>query len=711
MKKHLFLTLFASLLSFSYGQPRIEEVVFPTSAHLFGLYEIAFQLGDYSNPYDPNVIDVYAEFVAPDGKTFKTNGFYYEGYSFSKEGNTEKALANRDRGWRVRFTPDMAGTWSFTLYATDRNGHSALASTGDTRFGFQCMEVSTAQGFISKGNDRYLQRTVVEDGERKTRSFFPCGPNVAWYEYTGSTSAPNGIYDYERYIDALDGNANFMRIWLTRYQYLSLYGPEYTQRTNNKPKVYFDSTLNQKDAAELDFIVGYAAQHGISIMPCIFTYGDFLEDGTFKGDASCWQNNPFHTLLGLESPTDFFTDSEAIRLSKNLIRYIVARWGYATNIACWEFWNEVENIKSGKLGTDPFHRNIVRWHEEMADYIRSIDPFRHPITTSTVHFKENEYLYRHIFNNLDIVQWHTYGNIQKAKTKEQRSHQLFVKSLAVRKMYPDKLFFVGEFGFGQEKKDMKYQDKDPYGFDLHNCLWASLFSTSMGPASFWFWNYLEKNDLWKTFKPILTFSNHLPKLSESFSPRHTASIKGHSAVFPNGIQAYYMMNEAQDTLYGWCQDTAYSYQALRRLTDKVGKNLHFDNEGVFDPTGYVYTLNPAKKPKPSSGSNTVTLPISNQPIGTQYVVRWFDGETGLEITSESDTVAILKKGLFQPRTISFEFPSSVRDVKNGRINNTFGDAAFIIIRAQDDTKNGDTPQGNAANKTKKIRVKKAAGSQ
>ena len=705
MKKAIIIPFLTLFCTFGFAQPKISELSFPNTVNVFDLYELSFQTGGYDNPYDPDIIDVFAEFESPDGKTFKVNAFYYEGYQFTKQNDVEKSTTSRDQGWHIRFTPDQTGNWSFKLHAIDRNGKTSLDTFNSKHFGFQCLAVDSAQGFITVANTRFLKRNIVENGSRTEHSFFPCGPNVAWYGNSGSASNPRGIYDYEKYINALDGNANFIRVWLNRYQYLSLYGPEYTQKNGNKTKVYFDSTLNQKDAAEFDFIVEYAAQHSISLMPCIFTFGDFVENGTFKGDASCWQNNPFHTILGLKSPTDFFTNAEAKRLSKNLIRYIVARWGYATNIMCWEFWNEVDNIDNGNLSNTQFQHDIVSWHKEMADYTRSIDPFGHPLTTSTVSFKESDYLSTNLFKPLEIVQCHTYGNIQKAKSKEQRAHQLLDKSLLAHKMYHDKPFFVGEFGFGQSSNDMKYKDKDPHGFDLHNCLWASLFSTTMGPASFWFWNYLNTHKLWNIYKPAITFVEQLPKPSESFTAHHTATINGNSTVFPNGIQTYYMMNKTEDTLYGWCQDTAYSYQALRRLTDKVGENGHFDNNGVFDPNGYVYTLNSAKKPRPSSRNNEITLIIRKQRVGTQYSIRWFDGETGQEISSKKNTVVVQNNGLFQPKTITFEFPTSIRDVENQAVNTKFGDAAFIIT-VDNGTKNESNAEGTAPKKVKKIRVKR-----
>lgn len=696
MRKAFFVSLVTLWCALVYAQPTISGLTFPTSVDVFGLFEMSFQLGTYDNPYDPEVIDMYAEFKAPDGKTFKVNGFYYEGYTFQQKDDYEVATASRDKGWRVRFTPNQAGKWSFSLHAVDRKGKTALSSSDKYPLSFECRSVDTDQGFIRKANSRYLKREVMQNGESKYQAYFPIGPNVAWYDYKGTRTYPKGIYDYNRYIDEMAGSANYMRIWLSRYQYLSLYGPEFTQMNGKNPTLYFDSSLNQKDAAELDHIIAYAAKNGITVMPCFFTFGDF---GYMHNSSSRWDNNPYNTVLGLKSPTMFFSDKKAKRIAKNLIRYIVARWGYATNIVCWEFWNEVNNIPADDQPVALYHANIVKWHGEMAEYIRSIDPFDHLVSTSLGTFSEKEYIGSAIYKNLDIVQYHTYGNIQKAKSTEQRTRQLFQKFATYRPLYPDKPIFCGEFGFGQTKPP-KYQDKDPFGFDTHNCIWASLFSGTMGSASFWYWNYLSDKDLLRIYTPVLAYSKNIPLLPDSFTPHTTVSSNKDTWICPNGIETYYLSSADEDTIYGWCQDTAFSYQALRRLTDKAISKGHFVTDAKVDEKGYIYTLDKKKKPRPCSKSNVIVLPISKQDIGTQYVVRWFDGETGLEIAEEK-TQAIVKRTRRKKQFIEIEFPSTIRDLKKRQINNTYGDAAFIII-AEKDKKEGSNTQGDAPRRRLRI---------
>lgn len=671
------------------GDPIISEVKVPASVEVFDLYEISFQMGSYDNPYDPEVIDVYAEFVSPTGVIYRAIGFYFEDYTLMNDKGIEVAARNGDNDcWKIRFTPDEVGRWTFTIHAVDQTGARTLTDLDGLKLAFDC-QARAAEGFVRKANSSYLKREAFVDGQLQYHSFFPVGPNVAWYSSADyyRFKKPYGIYDYEHYIDSLSGNANYMRIWLNRYQYLSLYGPEHAIRDNGKPVMYFDSSLNQKDAAELDYIVRYAADHGIVLMPCFFSYGDFRDDSEaldkseqYSSMPSGWRYNPYHTILKLDQPEEFFTDPEAMRITGNFFRYIVARWGYATNIMAWELWNEVCNIFKYTTLKGDEQDAVLQWHQTMAELIRSCDPHQHLITTSLGNTDKMRMLPLTVFEDLDVVQEHFYGNIQKAQSKGQMTCKLLENSRTMREQYPEKPNFMGEYGLNNPVSGIDYLSKDPQGIDMHNSMWASLFSGSMGPASFWYWQVLDKCGLYGRFKPLKVFCEGMPVLSDDFTPISTGYVEGSAMLFPYDIQLYYLVNTQQDTIMGWCQDVAFAYQSLRLLTDSVGLDQHFANEGVFDPNGYVYTLDPSTKPLAQFKDNMIRIPIANQPRRTRYLIRWFDSETGMELSTETTEAAVIYR-LFRGRHLRFRFPESL---KNGLdYTNTFGDAVFVITKISD----------------------------
>ena len=325
MKKNVIICLFYALSFRVFCQPQIINPTFPSSVGLFDLFEVSFSMGaSYSNPYDPDIIHVYALFIAPDNTTCKVEAFYYEGYSFYLQDGYEHAIADSSTSigvcWKIRFTPTQIGTWRYRIIAIDTDGMAIMPSNGIRNYSFECTSVDNADGFISKANSRYLKKDVVRNGQRKFHSFFPIGPNVSWYKCLdyGYFTQPRGIYFYEEYIDSLNNNANYMRVFINRFQCLSLFGPEYTQQENGAPIVYFNTSVNQKDSAELDYIITYASQHDINIMVSVFTCEAFKDKNHELGSPSIWGNNPFHTILGLTNPCDFFTDLDAKKSLRTL---------------------------------------------------------------------------------------------------------------------------------------------------------------------------------------------------------------------------------------------------------------------------------------------------------------------------------------------------------------------------------------------------------
>ena len=134
-------------------------------------------------------------------------------------------------------------------------------------------------------------------------------------------------------------------------------------------------------AWRLDRIIESCEQNDIGIQLALQHHGQFSTEVNPN-----WSDNPYnitHSSEGgwLSDPNGFFTDANAIRFTKNKYRYIVARWGYSQAIFAWELFNEVQFVDAWRYRSDK--SSVVNWHNTMASYIRSIDPFKHPVTTSS----------------------------------------------------------------------------------------------------------------------------------------------------------------------------------------------------------------------------------------------------------------------------------------------------------------------------------------
>jgi hypothetical protein len=227
---------------------------------------------------------------------------------------------------------------------------------------------------------------------------------------------------------------------------------------------------NQIDCFMLDQLVESAEQNGIYLMLCLITRD-----------------------LYMNSLSDDKSDEyqKAIDDAQKLLRYAVARWGYSTSVAAWEYFNEMDPGKP----TD-------RFYAELGEYLEQIDIYRHLRTTSTWHPSARDC--RH--PRLDIGQLHHY---MRPETKEEFKDEVAVvidKTRFLREHAPNKPALIGEFGLATPKWGLsEYMKQDSGGVHFHNCLWASAFAGASGTAMFWWWDQLDRQDAYYHYQPLSTF--------------------------------------------------------------------------------------------------------------------------------------------------------------------------------------------------------------
>jgi hypothetical protein len=600
---------------------------------LYGKFEIGFSMGTYSNPYDPSIIQASCQFTGPGG-TFVVPAFYYSGYTKTNNTNCtpfpcEVLTTNNFNNWKVRFTPNAVGQWSYQITATDANGVTTSAV-----YYFTVVN-SSNKGFIVKANDKFLKRSTGQ-------FLFLVGENIAWYDYNqGEWHSPNsfGTNEYKNYIDDIAANGgNFIRVWLDMYATwngVNLIGKDWSTG-----QIHFD-LYNQKDAWQLDWIIDYARTKNINVMLCLFDQNAW-GDGDISNPYNCWsQMNPFNPAVNPAStcttPYEFFNINNASTLTraKNLVRFIVSRWGYAPNLVAWELWNEFDQIE-GKNPTIPAPPSftptgdILNWHLTMYNYINSIDAFGHLITTSGGGDASTSALY----SALDMSQVHDYK--WPLPGDDFQNHFYQRKLDADNYVQPAKPHLVGEWGFVSSST---MRNDDPNGFELHNILWSTAFSTACGSATMWYWNdYMEAKNLYHLLKPVSTFMNNLPIPDVSFQPKK---------IDDGVIRMYYMENANAEIMYGWIQDKRYNFPTLRASSFNT----------------YLQTLNPTDKPQPLMGAHSISIPIPSLQNNKEFIVEWYNSETGL---------------LYQTQTVNSSNNSVVLNLPAVFYSGTFEDVVFKL---------------------------------
>jgi hypothetical protein len=444
---------------------------------LYAKFELTFTLSQaYDNPFDVNVVDIAAVFVQPDGNAVTVPAFFYQEYDYTGG----RYVNGRRPCWKVRFAPSQLGLHRVSrITIIDSNG----STTVEPEVTFACVE-SDGKGIIRQDSrDRYCLRHI------SGRPYLPIGQDVGWM--------PKGPADWEHIFTSMSAaGENWTRVWMTHFY------EGQTLEWSTRASSYYHGVgrLSLEMGWKLDRMIELAEQSGIAIQLVMQHHGQVSTNTN-----SNWSENPYNIANAkpdggfLKNAEDFFTDREAIRLTKNKFRYIVARWGYSSAIFAWELWNEVQYTN----GWQNKPSSVVAWHDEMANYVAAIDPFDHLITTSsdTSGFESLWSL-----NKIDVIQVHHYGSETVA----------FFNDTASRLAGYGKPVLMAEFGVGKTGNvDNAEQDvnslAEPYktqmleGLDLHNGIWSAFHRKSV--AGLWWWDcYIEPLNLYGTFSALAAYA-------------------------------------------------------------------------------------------------------------------------------------------------------------------------------------------------------------
>ncbi len=410
-----------------------------------------------SNPFDPSEITVDGLFTAPSGRKFTCPAFFF-GYG-SKPGLPDE--------WRVRFSPDEPGTWTWAIAAA-----TPTCSVATPSHILTCTTSGNAGPIrVSKRNPLYFEHA---DGA----FYYPIGHNVAW----------NSLEDYTNQFAQMAANGeNWSRVWLAPWNC----DIEWSPRAGAAYKGL--GVYNLSAAKKLDAIFDAAERNGIAIQLVLHEHCRMSASTNPE-----WQNNPYNQALGgpCATPQDFLTNGTARRLARNRLRYVVARWGYSPSLLAWELFNEADLSDGFRFATD------TPWHAEMAAYLKATDPHKHLVTTSYIS-NPNADVYR--LPQIDYTQSHIYlQDLVAFFVQTDRRFAAFGKP-----------HFIAEFGRhaadGEDAKDVE-------GRVLHSGLWAQFMQPDAGNAMSWWWyDHIHPHNLYGQFAALARFAKGLDRRSRSWS--------------------------------------------------------------------------------------------------------------------------------------------------------------------------------------------------
>ncbi len=360
------------------------------------------------------------------------------------------------------------------------------------------------------------------------------------------------------------------------------------------PELLWEAELNRPvrgfynplDCFLLDELLTAAEQRGIYLQLCMLTRDLYMNAVTNASTASY---------------------SRAIADAKKFFRYAIARWGYSTSVAAWEYWNEM----NPGLPTD-------RFYTELGEFFETTDPYHHLRTTSTWGPSAKDCQH----SKLDVADVHFYLRPTDQARLANEVDAVLERTRWLRAQAPNKPAHLGEFGLADDKwritDDMR---RSPDLNDMHNALWASALSGASGTAMFWWWERIDQRNGYTNYFPLSRFVATVPWNSGELQPLEAKCSDETMRVI--GLRT-------SKAAWFWIFDPAAAWQkvAIEKQLPPVRRGLRIELQGVgpmgaralwFDTrSGATLTETPVRE---TDGALRVEIPEFQRDVACRIEAR------------------------------------------------------------------------------------------
>lgn len=437
-------------------------------------------IADWQNSYLQEDIALDMLLTSPSGKKIILPCYYESGES----GNTSK--------WKARFAAQETGNYTYSFQLTKANQISSTSRQSS----FQS-NPSEKNGFLHTKNNWVLE---FDNG----KSFRGIGENICWESRANDDSKffkelnEKEKYNYEYMLPSLAKHGgNFYRTWISSWN-LPI---DWKKGFNSKRYTASDEYYNPSAVKVLDRLVTLSDSLGLYIMLTLGTGASDVRSGGFA-----------------TSSADFFVNPLSKQKYKNRLRYIIARWGYSTSIATWEFFNEVDNVQFSNRNAPISAASITDWHGEMSTYLKSIDLYKHIVTTSISH---RDVKGMNDLPNIDINQKHIYKNTKMIPSTITKYEEEYKKP-----------YVIGEYGYEYDWQKNFNLFANEMDSDFKRGMWYGLFSSTPILPMSWWWEYFDDRGTDAYLARIKTIADEMLTAGKgSFEKTNAAAMDSTTEVF------------------------------------------------------------------------------------------------------------------------------------------------------------------------------------
>ncbi len=488
----LFLVLFSVMVNnaFSIEIPEIQRIQqWTDTVGLYEKFEISFIVNNdnkYINVFDPDEVNITSVFTSPTGKKWIVPAFY-------------------SNSWRIRFSPDVAGSWSYIITVKDKGGETSSESRSFTAI------KSPKKGHIKVAdNKRYL---IHSDNS----NFYGVG---LWYN-DGYSAFNRGNIKPETLDELKSLGVNFISTFITPIETIASGIGRYDQNI----------------CGRLDELLQMLEDRDMLLSLNIWFH-------SFLASNANWRTNPYQQITEAK---DFFKSDIGWKYQEKLYRYFIARWGYSRSLALWFIVDEI-NDTDGWWTRD--YAAAAAWGKKVHDYFKTNDPWNRP-TTGTRAGGIKEY-WDDGYKIFDIAAREIYESQGWPNNRTSTIDSVAVHPLtsSYRNYAEENLKLWNLYGKpvinGETGWDHTFYEPSMPGYlaMYHNAMWATM-ATGSAMTPFW-WSYsdylfLNDNIVSSRLTCIRRFTERIPfsKLT-NLAPAKIKCLRG---------DAYAM--QSNEFIYGW----------------------------------------------------------------------------------------------------------------------------------------------------------------